>query len=425
MRRSIALALTSTLVLLGASAAAQDAWRASALAAFDEVWRTIADTHYDPSFNGVDWPSVKAELRPRAERARTPDEVRETINEMLGRLGESHYVLLTSSAAGRPLPGSAAVPIEIRSTSDGIVVTRVEPELSGLVQAGDLIVAIDGVNPVQAAEGRDDRARRLDAWRRTYRALHGSAASVARLTLVDLAGRERTVETPRARKSGAAVSLGNLPEVHVRTSAYAVRSPASRRVGVIAFTAWMPVVAEPIAQAVDEYRQADGIVIDLRGNTGGLADMMRGVAGHFLAEPSLLGRLRMRQNVLEFRANPRRSTSDGRVVEPFSGALAILVDELTASASECFAGALQSLGRARIVGSRTMGQALPAATRSLPNGDVLMYVVGDFTTSTGMRLEGAGVRPDEEVALSRRALYEGRDEALARALDWIDRQPAR
>src|SRR6185436_9633416 len=102
-------------------------------------------------------------------------------------------------------------------------------------------------------------------------------------------------------------------------------------------------------------RQADGIVIDLRGNPGGLADMIRGIAGHFLSTPELLGRVHMRGVELEFRANPRRSTADGRRVEPFAGPLAILVDELTASASECFAGGLQSLGRARVFGTRTMG----------------------------------------------------------------------
>ena len=65
-----------------------------------------------------------------------------------------------------------------------------------------------------------------------------------------------------------------------------------------------------------------------------------------------------------------------------------------------FAGALQSLGRARVFGRQTMGQALPALTKTLPNGDVLLYAVGDFVTSTGRRLEGAGVMPDEQLPLS-------------------------
>jgi carboxyl-terminal processing protease len=148
--------------------------------------------------------------------------------------------------------------------------------------------------------------------------------------------------------------------------------------------------------------------------------MIRGIAGHFLAEPALLGRMHLRTAQLEFRANPRRSTSDGRRVEPFAGRVAILVDELTASTSECFAGALQSLGRARVFGRTSRGEALPAATRQLPNGDVLMYAIGDFVTSTGVRLEAAGVVPDQPVLRSRTALAAGRDEALEAALGWMD-----
>jgi carboxyl-terminal processing protease len=214
--------------------------------------------------------------------------------------------------------------------------------------------------------------------------------------------------------------LGHLPPLRVRTHAERLRRPGNRDVGLIGFNVWMPAVAVPFAEAVDQFRQADGLVIDLRGNPGGLADMIRGLAGHVLTEPLLLGRMKMREVELEFRANPRRSTADGRRVEPFAGPVAILVDELTGSASECFAGGLQSLGRARVFGTTSMGQALPAATRQLANGDVLMYAIGDFITSTGDRLEETGVVPDQIVPLSIAPLAAGRDEALDAAVAWID-----
>ena len=112
----------------------------------------------------------------------------------------------------------------------------------------------------------------------------------------------------------------------------------------------------------------------------------------------------------------------GERVEPFAGPLAILVDDMTGSASECFAGGMQSLGRARVFGQTSMGQALPALFAKLPNGDVLIHATGDFVTANGTRLEGRGVVPDEPVALSRTELLEGRDSTLAAALAWVDRQ---
>src|SRR5204862_6776078 len=112
----------------------------------------------------------------------------------------------------------------------------------------------------------------------------------------------------------------------------------------------------------------------------------------------------------------------GQRVEPYAGPLAILVDGLSGSASECFTGGMQSLGRARVFGQTSMGRALPALFDRLPNGDVLIHAWGDFVTGTGVRVEGRGVVPDEPVALTREALLAGRDATLEGALAWIDRE---
>ena len=143
-------------------------------------------------------------------------------------------------------------------------------------------------------------------------------------------------------------------------------------------------------EAVDEYRiGGDGIVIDLRGNPGGLAAMVMGIAGHFTPNHDTLGVMKTKDSELHFNANPRLVSDDGQRVEPYAGPVAILVDGMTGSASECFAGGMQSLGRARVVGQTSMGQALPALFDKLPNGDVLIHAWGDFVTGTGVRIEGA------------------------------------
>ena len=69
-----------------------------------------------------------------------------------------------------------------------------------------------------------------------------------------------------------------------------------------------------------------------------------------------------------------------------------------------------------------MGQALPALTKRLPNGDALMYVIGDFVTSTGRRLEGQGVIPDEALPLTVSGVSAGKDPDLDAALRWLDRR---
>ena len=408
-------------------AAAPD-WRPVALQTFDVVWDTINSTFYDPNFGGVDWNAIRREFRPRVERAASPDDTRAIIREMLARLGKSHMALLSAAPDSLAPSGPAAVPIDVRVAADEVVITRVIPDSNASragVRAGDRLDGVDGEQArdwFAAAQGDTPRARDLDVWRRATRALHGLFGVAASLQVrAPGAAESRRLEVSRVMAPGAPVKLGNLPPLSVEVDARETKTQAGRRVGIVAFNIWMPAINVPVANAVDKYRGADGLVIDLRGNPGGLADMIRGVAGQIIDDGSqLLGRMQMRGVPLEFKPNPRRSTPDGRAVTPYAGPVAVLVDELTASASECFAGAMQSLGRARIFGRQTMGQALPASTKQLPNGDVLLHVVGDFVTSNGKSLEGDGVIPDELVPLDRAALAAGRDPALAAALAWVD-----
>jgi carboxyl-terminal processing protease len=409
--------------------AGQD-WRATALASFDDAWQTISDTFYDPAFGGLDWPGVRASLRPKVESSASQEAARGVIREMLAELHRSHFYLLSSSSstAADALPGDAVVSIDVRVAlpRPGVVITRVtagSPADRAGLRPGQIILTVDAETArgwIETASGADVGARNLEVWKRAYRALHGQPGTTAQVGIQGVEQPPRTVSVAREPEAGQVVKLGNLPPMHVRVDVREVSTPGARRVGVIGFNLWLPVVGPQVDAAVDRFRQHDGLVIDLRGNPGGLAEMMRGIAGHLVSEPLSIGRMDTRQGQLEFRANPRLSTADGRRVAPFAGPVAILVDELTASASECFAGGLQSLGRARVFGRTSMGQALPAVTKALANGDVLMYAIGDFVTSTGVRLEGRGVVPDEAQALSFEVLAAGRDAPLDAALRWVD-----
>jgi carboxyl-terminal processing protease len=156
----------------------------------------------------------------------------------------------------------------------------------------------------------------------------------------------------------------------------------------------------------------DGLVIDLRGNTGGLGAMVGWMAGWLVAEDDRsLGTIYMRETTLRFVIQPRAET--------YSGPVAILVDGLSASASEVFASGLQELGRARVFGSRTAGASLPAEFVGLVNGDTLIYPTSKHLTESGEMIEGVGVRPDVPVVPSRDELLQGRDPVLEKALAWI------
>jgi carboxyl-terminal processing protease len=410
--------LTATISIFAQS------WKTAALASFDDVWQTVNETFYDSTFGGLDWTAVKTELRPRVESAASPEDARAVIREMLARLKHSHFGLLSASSTDA-LPGPASVPIDVRATQAGVLITRVTHEsgTAGGLAPGQTLISVDDQLVADMSRGTGAlgvRGGGLEVWRRVNRVLHGSESSAATLRVRGPSGGERTITVRRRLPEGESVVIGNLPPLLIQFDSHEVKTPRGRRAGVFGFSVWMAPLNDRISDAVDRFRQLDGIVIDLRGNPGGLAAMINGVAGHFLADPVLLGTMRTRQLTLSFNANPRLATTDGRRVEVFGGPLAVLVDELTGSTSEIFAGSLQGLGRARVFGRQSMGQALPAFTKQLPLGDVLMYAIGDFKTAGGKSLEGAGVVPDLSVPLSPEALAAGRDEVMEAALRWID-----
>jgi carboxyl-terminal processing protease len=401
---------------------------------FDAAWTIIKNTHFDKTMNGLNWDAVRDELRPRAATAKTATELRAVIREMLGRLGLSHFALIpsgpeaTGDGNGASSDASGDPGIEVRLIDRDLVVTTVDPDVTSPVRAGWRVVQIGGAKVSEllqkVSEADNERLQKVEAWRIAQTRLRGPAGSTVEVTFEDAQGTPLKVSLPRRTESGSPVTVGNLPTMYVRVDHEKKSTPSGRTAGVIKFNVWMTAVDAEFQKAIDRFRRADGIIIDLRGNPGGLAAMLMGISGHFLSERVTLGVMKTRDNELRFVSNPRLVTASGERVQPFAGPLAILVDSMSGSASECFAGGMQSIGRARIFGQTSMGQALPALFDRLPNGDVLIHAYGDFVTATGTRLEGKGVLPDEPVPLDRRDLLAGRDRTMEAALAWIDRSTA-
>jgi carboxyl-terminal processing protease len=412
-----------------------------ALATFDSAWSRINNTYYDPNFRGMDWQAVRSELRPRVEAARTEAEVRAVIREMLAGIGESHFGLIPREAADALHPdsvraGTTAIPadvgVELRWVEDALVVTRVIPfgaAAAAGVQPGWVVEAIGEreVSSWREAIARMETetlrtAGRLEVVNRAADLLRGVEGSSARVRLRDGTGQQVERTLVRQPMQGEPVRLGNLPTLFAWLEHD--RLPVGGGcIGVIRFNVWMATLAQPFGRAMDELAGCQGIVLDLRGNIGGLAGMAMGTAGAFLDHNASLGTMRTRQGELRFVAIPRRVTADGRPTAPYAGPLAILVDELSLSTSEIFAAGMQAVGRARIFGTASPGMALPAGMIRLPNQDVLYHAFADFTDPHGARIEGRGAIPDQSVPLTRSDLLAGRDGPLEAALEWIRSQP--
>ncbi|WP_037907186.1 S41 family peptidase [Actinacidiphila yeochonensis] len=154
---------------------------------------------------------------------------------------------------------------------------------------------------------------------------------------------------------------------------------------VIAVDAFTKGVARQVRQAA---RTADhGVVLDLRGNSGGLVSEAVATASVFL-DGGLVATYDVhgRQRAL-YAAAGRNTTAP----------LVVLVDGGTMSAAEMLSGALQDRGRAVVMGSRTFGKGAVQMPRRLSDGSVAELTVGHYLLPDGRDVEGRGITPDVEV----------------------------
>jgi carboxyl-terminal processing protease len=432
-RQSLGVAIATLIFVPVASAQSPATYdRAVELASFDSAWTRVRDSYYDSTMRGINWNALRDSLRPQVERGRSRNDTRLAITTLLSRLGESHFGILPGEAmdAAAATTGDVAgdAGIEVRFIDSTLVITKVDPgtpaRIMG-VQTGWAIDEIDSVRVIDALRATAEvatSARRFALVRLTLNLngrLTGPASGSVRLVVRDGRDVRREIRIPLRETPGQVVNYGQLPPIHVRFDSQRMPSGAGC-VGVIRFNIFMTPVMPQFEDAMAGLRTCSGVVLDLRGNLGGLGAMVMGISGHYFARPETLGTMRIREATMRYVANPVRVSRTGQSMQPFDGQVAVIIDELSASTTEILAAALQRLGRARVFGGPSAGQALPALLTRLPNGDRLMYVIGDFAGPGGTRVEGAGVVPDEPVPLSRAALLAGRDEALQAAFRWIE-----
>ncbi|HYW32633.1 MAG TPA: S41 family peptidase [Gemmatimonas sp.] len=410
---------------------------------FDSAWAIVARTHWDTTYNGVNWRRVREELRPKAIAAKTTGELRSVLNDMVGRLKQSHFSIIpressdgatsntsttATSSSASPSAGSGKEPgtigVTLRLVDRSLLVTAIDDgsrAAAAGVKPGWTLEAVDGC-PLAPRLGRipanvDPRRRALLGYSIGAAALAGAAGDTVHAVFRDGANVSRALTLTRGPERGTLAKFGNLPPIPSYLEFERVVQGA-RTIGVIRFNIWMPVLAPQFDAAIDSLRDTDGIVLDIRGNFGGLGIMAAGFSGHFVDSARTIGTMYQRSGPMKFIANPRTVDTRARPVAPFSGPLAVVVDELSISTSEIFAAGIQVLRRGRIFGVQTAGQALPSIPERLPNGDILYHAIADFTSPDGKPVEGVGVRPDEVIPVTRKSLLEGKDPALDAAISW-------
>lgn len=283
-----------------------------------------------------------------------------------------------------------------RTSDGGIQILRVYPdspaEAAGL-RAGDRIVAVDG-KTISGADGR------------TYNAavtmIRGEDGTQVVLTLVR-DGRQMDVTVNRG-------------DVNISYASYRM---LEGDIGYISITQFSGNAADVFHEAVEYFREngAKGIVIDVRDNPGGFLDQVVRVADELLPTGVIV--------YIKERDGTRHDYySDEAMVDV---PVAVLVNGMSASASEILASAVQAFDRGTVIGTRTYGKGIVQSLITYPeDGTGLQLTTSSYYDALDRCPHGVGVTPDIEVALDADTVPDEpdpkSDTQLAAAIEDLKRQ---
>jgi len=390
------------------------------LGIFETIWKKVNETYFDPSYGGLDWKEIHDRYQPQIASAKNDEDFHALINKMLWELKVSHAAFIPPGffAAVEPVVFAAGgIGINVRMLNGQAVIISVDPESpahkAGL-RSGFIIQAIDSV-PIAQIEKEvkrdrppyNDRGRIAQITKGIMGRIYGAPETEVSIAYSDERGEKREKKITRAKRSGAAVGPKGM-------FFFALEFEARRldnEVGYIRLNTLQPELATQISAAIKSMGNVSGIIIDLRGNSGGEIERMPDL---FLTEKTFLYLKRTRDSETKIFSDPPDDV--------YKGPLVVLIDVLSGSASELFAACLQASKRAVVVGERSPGSVMESDSMIFPNGAIFMFPVAQLSTPDGTVLEGHGVIPDVEVGLKREMLIKGIDSQLDSAIRQIKKK---
>lgn len=344
-----------------------------------EAWRLVNQSYWDPDrLEEVHWRRLRQEALEKSINSST--DAYGAIEAMLAPINDSYTRLLRPSdylalrATTQGTVSGVGLQLGLRADDNHVVVIAPlddSPASEAQIQPGTELLAIDGTSSIEL--GLEGSAARL----------RGSAGTDVLVRLATTKGRQREVVLERR-------------QVDLQPVRGQVLNRQGHRLGYIRITQFSDPVPElanlwlrRFAGQGDEsgidFAPVEGVILDLRNNSGGLVSAGVAVANSLIDSKGIV-ETQDRGGI-----NEQQSATAGVL---YGGPLITMINGGSASASEILAGALQDAGRSSLVGSQSFGKGLIQSLLSLGDGSGLAVSVARYRTPLGREIQSKGLTPD-------------------------------
>ena len=331
----------------------------------NKTWKVLYREYYEPTLNHQDWYRWKTRYN---GKLKTDDDAKIAIDTMIASLNEPYtrfmnkkdYEDLTTSITSKIF----GIGVNIYSNSGKIEVFNVIPSTPAdfaQIKQGDIISAVDG---------KDTNGMNISDVAALVR---GPENSVVELTLIRN-GKKVTKKIKRKE-----IKIKNVKS-----------SVIDNHIGYIQIVSFMGgTTPSEFVEALENTKNTDSMIIDLRGNTGGLLDNAVFIANMFIPQGEIVE--------IIYRNGYKKSIQANTVQPILTKPLVVLVNGASASASEILSGALKDYHKATLVGRKTFGKGLVQKVVPLPNRTGLNVTIARYLTPNGTDINKLGIKPDVEV----------------------------
>ena len=337
-----------------------------------DAWTLVNEGFYDPDkFDEIQWKRIRQQTLQK--QIETSEEVYSAIEDMLRPLDDPYtrilrpkdYELLKASNFGSEINGVGLQlgEDEINNKVKVISTLAGSPAEDAGIISGDFINKVDGISSDELGLAN------------TAAKLRGETGSKVIVEVTSTSGEIKEIDLERR-----SVDLRPVRTKRLRDD--------SHTIGYLRITQFSESVPKKIEEALQELKEkeVEGIILDLRNNSGGLVSSGIAVADSFLSERPVV-ETKDRNGIKDAIISQKETSFDGPMVT--------LVNKATASASEILAGSLQDNGRSTLMGEQTYGKGLIQSLKSLGEDSGIAITVASYLTPKGNNIQGKGLTPDK------------------------------